>query len=120
MLFRFLISIGSMLGFVTGGLDLLERFGVPVNQWLAGLPDIISGLFYRFGFFVDETAVAIFGAPEPQMSVRSQSTNGGEVESLAAASPMITGSSDQALWISGAFTLMMLIILMIAMRRGNQ
>jgi len=120
MLFRFLITIGSMLGFVTGGLDLAERFGAPVNQWLSGLPDIISGLFFRFGFFVDETAVAVFGEPEPEMTVRSQSMDGGDVDAIAAASPMMSGSPDQALIVSGIFTLLMLIILMIAMRRSDR
>ncbi|WP_394692145.1 hypothetical protein [Hyphobacterium sp.] len=120
MLFRFLITIGSMLGFVTGGLDLLERFGVPVNQWLSGLPDIISGLFFRFGLFVDETAVAVFGAPDAEMSVRSQSVENGDIDGVAAASPMMTGSPDQALWISGAFTLVMLFILLVAMRRTGR
>lgn len=120
MLFRFLITIGSLFGFVTGGLDLLERFGVPVNQWLAGLPDIVSDLFYRFGFFVDETAVAVFGAPEPEMTVRSQSAEGANVDSLSAASPMMAGASNEALIVSGVFTFLMLVILLIALRRRER
>ncbi len=119
-MFRFLITIGSLVGFVTGGLDLLERFGVPVNQWLAGLPDTVSGLFYRFGFFVDETAVAVFGSPEPEMTVRSQSAEDANVDRLAAASPMMAGTSNEALIISGVFTLLMLIVLMAALRRQER
>lgn len=120
MLFRFLITIGSLVGFVTGGLDLLERFGVPVNQWLAGLPDVVSGLFYRFGFFVDETAVAVFGAPEPEMMVRSHSADSANMDGVAASSPMMAGASNEALIVSGVFTLFMLIILMIALRRRER
>jgi hypothetical protein len=117
MLFRFLITFGSLLGFVTGGLDLLERFGVPVNQWLSGLPDIISGLFYQFGFVVDDTAAAVFG--EPEMVVRSQST-GGDSDAVATASPMMGGPAMETLYISGGFTLLMLIILMMASRRESR
>ena len=120
MLFRFLITVGSLVGFVTGGLDLLERFGVPVNQWLAGLPDVVSGLFYRFGFFVDQTAVAVFGGPEPEMMVRSHSADSANMDEVAAASPMMAGASNQALIVSGVFTLLMLIILMIALRRRER
>ena len=120
MLFRFLITVGSLVGFVTGGLDLLERFGVPVNQWLAGLPDVVSGLFYRFGFFVDQTAVAVFGGPEPEMMVRSHSADSANMDGVAAASPMMAGASNQALIVSGVFTLLMLIILMIALRRRER
>ena len=117
MLFRFLITIGSLLGFVTGGLDLLERFGVPVNQWLSGLPDIITGLFYQFGFIVDDTAAAVFG--EPEMVVPSQST-GGDGDTPSAASAMMNGPAMETLYISGGFTLLMLIILLMASRRGNR
>ena len=120
MLFRFLITVGSLVGFVTGGLDLLERFGVPVNQWLAGLPDVVSGLFYRFGFFVDQTAVAVFGGPEPEMMVRSHSADSANMDEVAAASPMMAGASNEALIVSGVFTLLMLIILMIALRRRER
>ncbi len=117
MLFRFLITVGSLLGFVTGGLDLLERFGVPVNQWLSGLPDIITGLFYQFGFIVDDTAAAVFG--EPEMVVRSQSTgNDGDIPSAASAT--MSGPAMETLYISGAFTLAMLIILLMASRRGSR
>jgi len=120
MFFRFLITVGSLFGFITGGLDLLDRFGVPVNQWLSGLPDIVSGLFYRFGFFVDETAMAVFGEPEAEMTVRSQSTESGEIDGLAAASPMMSGAPSEALIVSGVFTFVMLVILMIAMRRRER
>lgn len=120
MFFRFLISIGSLFGFVTGGLDLLERFGVPVDEWLRALPAVASDFFAWFGFQVDRVAVSVFGAPAPEAASPimdySQSSDGEEIIVTSRSLSMV--SSDQALWISGGFTLLMLIILMMATRRG--
>jgi hypothetical protein len=120
MFFRFLISIGSLFGFVTGGLDLLERFGVPVDGWLRALPGFASDIFAWFGFQVDRISIAIFGEPDPQVMMRSYSPDGANSDGVAASSPMMAGASAETLIVSGVFTFMMLVILLLAMRSGER
>lgn len=121
-MFRFLITIGSLFGFVTGGLDLLERFGVPVDNWLRALPGFASGVFDWFGFQVDRISIAVFGEPEPQTTTRSLAPGSDGLDGVdgVASSPMVVGgASAETLVISGVFTFMMLIILLLATRSGD-
>ncbi|MEE2527340.1 hypothetical protein V0U79_13315 [Hyphobacterium sp. HN65] len=120
MFFRFLISIGSLFGFVTGGLDLLERFGVPVDDWLRALPAVASDFFAWFGFQVDQIALAAFGssAQDASAPVLDYSQGSDSEEVVMASRSLMMDSSDQALWISGGFTALMLIILLMAARRS--
>ena len=115
MLFRFLITIGSMFGFVTGALDLLERFGVPVDSWLRALPGLFSDVFAWFGLQVDRVTVAIFGAPEPVMMTRSGSGEAVDFDS-ASADGALYGADSETLIVSGLFTLIMFMILVLTVR----
>lgn len=119
MLFRFLITIGSLFGFVTGGLDLLERFGVPVDQWLRNLPALFSDLYAWFGFQVDRVTIAVFGAPDPAIAARSYSADGFDGDA-GAGSGAIYGADSDTLIVSGLFTLIMFMILVLTLRRQRR
>ncbi|WP_421791273.1 hypothetical protein [Hyphobacterium sp.] len=119
-MFRFLITLGSLFGFVTGGLDLLERFGVPVDQWLRALPDFAMNVFNWFGFQVDRISVAVFGPPDPVVTTRSLSSEDNGMDGAASSQMEAVGASAETLVISGIFTFMMLVILLLAARGSER
>lgn len=119
-MFRFLITLGSLIGFVTGGLDLLERFGVPVDNWLRSMPEFAARAYSWFGFQVERISVAVFGATEPGVTTRSYAPNDNEIDGVSGSPLIDPGASAETLVISGIFTFMMLVILLLAARGGER
>ena len=116
MLFRFLITIGSLFGFVTGALDLMERFGVPVDRWLRALPGLFSDVFAWFGWQVDRVTLAVFGEPAAEMATRAYAADG--YDAAPAGDGFVTANSE-TLVVSGLFTLVMFMILVLTVRRSR-